>query len=190
MLLGGMRTGDHRDHRGWLRVRQVWLGGLDRSRWWVLENAPTTTVGSPRSARMRRRKGRCTGERRRLRNGLGGGGRCGISAYIGIRTGLSLLKGPGHSVGPLSRVWRQLPTNASVWWVMSAMVWCGPSVPGPWPCDPHYLRQPATAPPRIHRTGRSRPATSGLTTSFRRVARHHPISIRDGTGVCAGLVVA
>ena len=35
-----------------------------------------------------------------VENGLGGGGRCDISAYIGIRTGLSLLRGPAIRSGP------------------------------------------------------------------------------------------
>jgi hypothetical protein len=42
-----------------------------------------------------------------VENGLGGGGRCDISAYIGIRTGLSLLRGPAIRSGPFSYVWRQ-----------------------------------------------------------------------------------
>jgi hypothetical protein len=55
-------------------------------------------------------------------------GRCDISAYIGIRAGLSLLRGPAIQSRPFSCAWRQLPRKASVWWVMSARVWCGGAV--------------------------------------------------------------
>jgi glutamate-cysteine ligase len=58
-------------------------------------------VDSPTSARMKRRKDGCTGKRRRLRNGRGGGGRCDISAYIGTKASFISSKGPDHSVGPL-----------------------------------------------------------------------------------------
>ena len=54
---------------------------------WMLESMPTTTVDRSRSARVRQRKGRCTGTRRRLRNGHDGGGRRDVEAYIGIKTG-------------------------------------------------------------------------------------------------------
>jgi hypothetical protein len=85
------------------------LWGLDRSRWWVLKNARQQRW-TVREAFARDGANRCTGERRRLRNGLGGGGRCDISAYIGkIRTGLSLLRGPTIRSGPFSCAWRQLP---------------------------------------------------------------------------------
>jgi hypothetical protein len=40
-------------------------------------------------------------EHRRLRNGLDGGGRHDIEAYIGVKTGSFPLEGPGHSAGPL-----------------------------------------------------------------------------------------
>src|SRR5947209_1335086 len=82
-----------------LRTRQLRLVGLDSLRRQLLENAPTTTVDSPRSARTRQRKGQVhrrtqeVEERSRWRWSLR------VSAYIGIRTSLSLLRGPTERTG-------------------------------------------------------------------------------------------
>ncbi|MDT7718210.1 MAG: hypothetical protein QOH09_4202 [Pseudonocardiales bacterium] len=81
--------------------------GLGRSRWRMLESAPTTTVDSPRSARTRRRKGlgaqenAGVEERSRWRWSL---------RYFSVHRNQDRFipsKGPGHSVGPFSYVWRQ-----------------------------------------------------------------------------------
>jgi hypothetical protein len=42
-----------------------------------------------------------------------------FSAYIGIRTGLSLLRGPAIRPGPFLLCMASAATNASWWWVMS-----------------------------------------------------------------------
>ena len=64
---------------------------------------PTTNGGQSRSARTRQRQEKCTRKRRRLRNGLDGGDRRDVKAYIGIKTGSFplIIGGPADRPGPL-----------------------------------------------------------------------------------------
>jgi hypothetical protein len=83
------------------------------------------TVDRPTSARTRQPRAGTQGKHRRLRNGRDGGGRRGVSAYIGIKTSSFPHRGPGRPAGPLScapiRCW---PSRG----IPSRMIWtngCG-----------------------------------------------------------------